>query len=105
MSVYDRLRRRKRAILITIFADFIILATVIGPLSNRYSSPVLTVLSIVGIVVFAGAALLTNFNPRCPRCGVMITSNTFAGGFWAVPGYCSKCGLDLASVDKSGQTI
>jgi hypothetical protein len=105
MSLYDRLKRRKRVILITIFADFIIIASIIGPLSNRYSSPVLTALSILGIAVFVGAGLLANFGPRCPRCGVIITSNTFAGGVWAVPAYCSKCGLNLAPVDKSGQPI
>ena len=50
--------RRKRWLLIVLLADFIIIAAVVGPLSNRYSSPILTTLSVIGIVVFVCCMIL-----------------------------------------------
>ncbi len=58
MRTHDRLNRRKRWLVVILLADFIIIATVIGPLSNRYSSPILTTLSIVAIVVFVFCMVL-----------------------------------------------
>jgi len=57
MSVYDRLKKRQRILLGVLVADFIIVALCIGPLSIRYSSPLLTVLSFAAISVFVACVI------------------------------------------------
>jgi len=52
MSVCDCLKKRQRIFVGVLAADFIIVALSIDPLSIRYSSPLLTVLSFAAISVF-----------------------------------------------------
>ncbi|SRR6266487_1224164 len=93
MSVYDRLKKRRRILLGVLVADFIIVALSIGPLSIRYSAPLLTVLSFAAISVFVARVIsLGRLGVRCPRCG---TLNTLSGSL-TPPRFRSNCGSDLS---------
>ena len=70
MRAYDQLKKRQQRLILILVALFIVVATMIGPLSNRYSSLLLTfspVLLIAATVVCM--ILLGRLGFRCPRCG------------------------------------
>ena len=93
-SPYGRAKKKQRIYFIVLLATFFVVATTVGPLSNRYSSALLTVASIVVIVVFVLCMiLLGSLGLRCPQCGTRHGLATMA----TPPKHCSNCGSDLSS--------
>ncbi len=95
MRVYDQLKKKQSRLFLVLVAVFVIIATTIGPLSNRFSSPLLAVLSWLAIAVFVGCmVLIGRLGFRCPRCGTFHSINTMT----SAPHHCPKCGEDLTSL-------
>jgi hypothetical protein len=94
MSPYAEARHRQLGLIFALVAIFLIVAMVLGPLSEKAGSFLAAVLLLVGIGGFAWCMLsLGRLALRCPHCKAPYHLSTMA----KPPAICSSCGLDLSS--------
>jgi hypothetical protein len=95
MRAYDELRKRQQRLFLIFVALFIVVAAVVGPLSNRYSSAILTAASVLLIAATVVCmVLIGRLGFRCPRCGTFHSIITMT----SPPQYCPKCDEDVSSL-------
>jgi hypothetical protein len=67
-SPYCRAKKKQRTFFAALILTFIVVATTIGPLGNRYSSSLLTAASFIAIGGFVACmVLLGTLGLRCPH--------------------------------------
>jgi hypothetical protein len=93
MTPYAEARLKQMRLLFALFAIFLVVAMVLGPLSESQASFLVAVLLVAGIGGFAWCMLsLGRLSLRCPHCDTPHHLSTMA----RPPATCSSCGLDVS---------